>query len=66
MFLNLVNPKAYAILAALFSGFVLLEGPLYLDAAFKILLLLMIVGASKTAWLFIGAGTDQVGPRSRH
>ena len=60
MFLNLVNPKAYAILAALFSGFVLLEGPLYLDAAFKILILLMIVGASNTAWLFIGAALTKL------
>ena len=55
MFLNLVNPKAYAVLAALFSGFVLLEGAVYLDAALKILIMLMIVGASNTAWLFIGA-----------
>ncbi len=55
MFLNLVNPKAYAVLAALFSGFVLLEGPLYLDAALKTIILLTIVGASNTAWLFVGA-----------
>ncbi len=55
MFLNLVNPKAYAVLAALFSGFVLLEGALYLDAALKIIILLTIVGASNMAWLFVGA-----------
>jgi len=55
MFLNLVNPKGYAVLTALFSGFVLLEGPLYLDAALKIVIMTMIVGASNTAWLFAGA-----------
>ncbi|MDA1090051.1 MAG: LysE family translocator [Proteobacteria bacterium] len=59
MFLNLVNPKAYAVLAALFSGFVLMEGPLYVDAAFKIIILLMIVGASNTAWLFVGAALNK-------
>ena len=34
--LNLVNPKAYAAVAALFSGFVLVDGGLALDAAAKI------------------------------
>ena len=38
----------------------LLKGPLYLDAAFKLLILLMIVGASNTAWLFIGAALTKL------
>ena len=39
MFLSLVNPKGYAAMAALFSGFVLLHGRLALDAGVKIALL---------------------------
>lgn len=55
VFLNLVNPKAYAVMAALFSGFVLVDGALYLDAALKFIILLTILSLSNTAWLFIGA-----------
>lgn len=53
--LNMVNPKGYAAMAALFSGFMLLpEGPLR-DAAAKIALLIPLVAAVNVAWLSAGA-----------
>lgn len=53
--LNMVNPKGYAAMAALFSGFMLLpEGPLR-DAAAKIALLVPLVAAVNVAWLSAGA-----------
>ncbi len=55
MFLSLVNPKAYAVLAALFSGFVLVEEGLHIDAALKTIILLTILSITNTAWLFAGA-----------
>lgn len=55
VFLNLVNPKAYAVMAALFSGFVLIEVSPQLDAALKFVILLTILSITNTAWLFIGA-----------
>jgi threonine/homoserine/homoserine lactone efflux protein len=55
LLLNLVNPKGYAAMAALFSGFMLLPGGLALDAATKTLLLVPIVAAVNLAWLFTGA-----------
>ena len=54
MFLSLVNPKAYAAVAALFSGFVLVEERLDLDAALKIFILLTILSITNMAWLFVG------------
>ena len=54
MFLSLVNPKAYAAVAALFSGFVLVEERLDLDAALKIIILLTILSITNMAWLFVG------------
>jgi threonine/homoserine/homoserine lactone efflux protein len=53
--LSLVNPKSYAVLAALFSGFVLVEDTLHLDAALKMVILLTITSFTNTAWLFAGA-----------
>ena len=38
VFLSLVNPKGYAAMAALFSGFVLVGERLHLDAALKIII----------------------------
>lgn len=55
VFLSLVNPKAYAAMAALFSGFVLVRDRLELDAALKVMILLAIIIAVNTAWLFAGA-----------
>lgn len=43
VFLSLVNPKAYAAMAALFSGFALVPGRLALDAAAKMAVLTAII-----------------------
>jgi threonine/homoserine/homoserine lactone efflux protein len=55
LFLSLVNPKGYAAMAALFSGFVLIRDRLALDAAAKIIVLVAIITAVNLAWLFAGA-----------
>ena len=55
LFLSLVNPKGYAAMAALFSGFVLIREGLALDAAAKIAVLVVIITAVNLAWLFTGA-----------
>ncbi len=53
--LSLVNPKGYAAMAALFSGFVLLSGRVALDAALKIAVLTVVITAVNVAWLMSGA-----------
>ena len=53
--LSLVNPKGYAAMAALFSGFVLLQGRLALDAVLKIALLTALITAVNIAWVMSGA-----------
>ena len=55
LFLSLVNPKGYAAMAALFSGFVLIRERLTLDAAAKIVVLVAIITVVNLAWLFAGA-----------
>ena len=55
VFLSLVNPKGYAAMAALFSGFQLMRGRLALDATAKAVLLLAIITAVNIAWLSAGA-----------
>lgn len=55
MFLSLVNPKGYAAMIALFSGFALLRGRLGMDAALKTIMLLAIIAAVNIAWLSAGA-----------
>jgi threonine/homoserine/homoserine lactone efflux protein len=55
VFLSLVNPKAYAAMAALFSGFVLVRERLELDAAAKLIVLIPIITAVNMSWLFAGA-----------
>jgi threonine/homoserine/homoserine lactone efflux protein len=55
LFLSLVNPKGYAAMAALFSGFVLLPNSLVLDVAVKIAVLTLLIIAVNIAWLFAGA-----------
>jgi threonine/homoserine/homoserine lactone efflux protein len=55
VFLSLVNPKAYAAMAALFSGFVLMRDRLMLDAAVKFAVLAVIITSVNLAWLFAGA-----------
>jgi threonine/homoserine/homoserine lactone efflux protein len=53
--LSLVNPKGYAAMAALFSGFVLLRERLALDAGVKIALLTAVIVAVNVLWLLAGA-----------
>ena len=53
--LSLINPKGYAAMAALFSGFVLLGGRLALDVALKIALLTVLITGVNIAWLMSGA-----------
>jgi threonine/homoserine/homoserine lactone efflux protein len=55
VFLSLVNPKGYAAMAALFSGFVLVREHLELDVATKMIVLLAIIIMADVAWLFAGA-----------
>jgi threonine/homoserine/homoserine lactone efflux protein len=55
MLLSLINPKGYAAMAALFSGFVLIKARPEFDATFKLLVLLAVIVAVNAAWLFSGA-----------
>jgi threonine/homoserine/homoserine lactone efflux protein len=55
VFLSLVNPKGYAAMAALFSGFVLVRERLDLDVAAKTAVLAAIITAVDLAWLGAGA-----------
>jgi threonine/homoserine/homoserine lactone efflux protein len=53
--LSLINPKGYAAMAALFSGFVLLRSSVALDVALKIALLTLLIAAVNVAWVGAGA-----------
>jgi len=55
VFLSLVNPKGYAAMTALLSGFVLVPGQVVLDATAKIALLTIIILAVNLGWLAAGA-----------
>jgi len=55
VFLSLLNPKAYAAMAALFSGFVLVPNRFALDATAKAIVLAAIITAVNLAWLIAGA-----------
>ena len=60
LFLSLVNPKGYAAMAALFSGFVLVRERLALDAAAKAIILLAIMIVVDIGWLFAGAALTRL------
>jgi len=53
--LALANPKAYAAMAALFSGFVLVQGRPGTDTILKALLLVAIMAVVDLAWLIAGS-----------
>jgi threonine/homoserine/homoserine lactone efflux protein len=55
LFLSLVNPKGYAAMVALFSGFVLIREQVALDAAVKIGVLAAIIAVVNVAWLLAGS-----------
>ena len=54
--LSLVNPKGYAAMAALYSGFILVPDRLGADIAAKMAVLTVIIAAVNVAWLLAGAG----------
>ena len=54
LFLSLVNPKAYAAMAALFSGFELVKGRFALDFAVKVAGATAIIVVVNIAWLLAG------------
>jgi threonine/homoserine/homoserine lactone efflux protein len=60
VFLSLVNPKAYAAMAALFSGFVLVDGALALDTLAKMAAITIVIMAVNVAWLYAGAALTRV------
>ena len=60
LFLSLVNPKGYAAMAALFSGFVLVRASLSLDVAAKIVVLALVITAVNIAWLLAGAALTRL------
>ncbi len=53
--LSLVNPKAYAAMAAVFSGFTLLAGTTVGDALVKTALLMLTILCVNLGWLFAGS-----------
>jgi threonine/homoserine/homoserine lactone efflux protein len=53
--LSLLNPKGYAAMAALFSGFILVRERIAMDAAMKMAILLAIIVTVDIAWLSAGA-----------
>lgn len=55
IFQSLLNPKAYAAMAALFSGFVLVHEAVALDAAAKLAVVTVILVIVNVAWLRAGA-----------
>jgi threonine/homoserine/homoserine lactone efflux protein len=55
LLLSLVNPKGYAAMAALYSGFALVPGHLALDVALKLVVLTAVIAAMNIAWLLAGA-----------
>ena len=59
-FLSLVNPKGYAAMAALFSGFVLAPDNPHVDVATKTFVLATIIVAVTLAWLLGGAALTRV------
>lgn len=65
LLLQLANPKAYAAMAALFSGFVLQEDDPLLDAALKVASLLAVIALVTTLWLHLGAALGRLAGRPR-
>ena len=55
VFLGVGNPKAYAAMAALFSGFVLAADRPGLDVVLKALVLTLIMAIGNLAWLSLGS-----------
>jgi threonine/homoserine/homoserine lactone efflux protein len=58
-FLSLVNPKAYAAMAALFSSFILVVGDQLVDGLSKAAVLMSIIIVVNICWLFAGSALTQ-------
>jgi threonine/homoserine/homoserine lactone efflux protein len=58
--LSLINPKGYAAMAALFSGFVLVRERVAFDAGLKIALLTVLIAAVNILWLLSGAALTRL------
>ena len=58
--LNISNPKAYAAMAALFSGFTLAAGDRLADATLKAAILVAIMVAVNLAWLAAGSALTRL------
>ncbi len=58
--LSLANPKAYAAMAALFSGHTLINGNNVADALWKTGILILVICIVNFAWLSIGAGLSRL------
>jgi threonine/homoserine/homoserine lactone efflux protein len=59
-FLSLVNPKAYAAMAAMFSSFVLVSGDRISDSVTKAGVLMAVILGVNVGWLFVGAALTRV------
>lgn len=66
LLLSLVNPKGYAAMAALYSGFVLMPGQVVFDIAVKVAWLTLVIAAVNVGWLLVGAALTRLfrDPRS--
>ena len=66
LLLSLVNPKGYAAMAALYSGFVLLPGQVVFDIAVKVAWLTLVIAVVNVGWLLVGAALTRLfrDPRS--
>lgn len=66
LLLSLVNPKGYAAMAALYSGFVLMPGQVVLDIAVKAAGLTLVIAVVNVGWLLVGAALTRLfrDPRS--
>jgi threonine/homoserine/homoserine lactone efflux protein len=60
LLLSSINPKGYAAMAALYSGFVLVPGRVVLDVAAKLAVLVLVMVAVNVAWLLAGAALTRL------
>ncbi len=63
--LSLINPKAYAVAATLFSGFVLLPESPFMEAVLKIAIFVGIGLPIHFIWLYAGASLKRLGLSNR-
>lgn len=56
----IVNPKAYAAMTALFSGFVIMTDSAVLDAVVKIVILTVMIVFVNVTWLTVGSALTRV------